>query len=89
MITEKALKMNNFSEGKFSSTHSSFWPKKTYNRIIELNILNSTKFKENAGLAGKKIDVEGGDEINDYIHKSMKFYSKFIFNAEIKTMMIY
>lgn len=75
MLTDKALKMNNFSEGKFSSSSTSFWPKKSFNKIINLNLLNSTKFKGNIGL---KIDEETykENEINEYIQKSMKFYSK-------------
>jgi hypothetical protein len=68
--------MNNFSEARFSSAPSTFWPKKTFNRIIELNLLNSTKFKENIGLTDKNKNLEGRNEINDYIQKSMKFYSK-------------
>jgi hypothetical protein len=71
--------MNNFSDSKFSTVSSSFWPKKTFNRIIELNLLNSNKFKESVGLKEKNINLEGGNEINDYIEKSMKFYSKINF----------
>jgi hypothetical protein len=48
MLTEKTLKMNNFSDGKFMTTYTSFWPKKSYNKIINLNLLNSEK--ENVGL---------------------------------------
>jgi hypothetical protein len=76
MTTEKTLKMNNFSDSKLSTASSSFWPKKTFNRIIELNLLNSNKFKESVGLKENNINMEGGNEINDYIQKSMKFYSK-------------
>ena len=67
--------MNNYSEGKFSNTNTSFWPKKTFNKIINLNLMNSSKFKENVGIEsdfGKKNGVE------NYIQKTMKFYSKYI-----------
>lgn len=74
MLTEKALKMNNFADGKFSSSMTSFWPKKSFNKIINLNLLNSTKFKENVGLKNGEEPSEA-NEINEYILKSMKFYS--------------
>jgi hypothetical protein len=73
MMTEKALKMNNFSDGKFSTAFTSFWPKKSFNKIINLNLLNSAKFKENVGIRGDEDGKSG--EMNDYIQKSMKFYS--------------
>lgn len=84
--------MNNFSDSRFSSAQSTFWPKKTFNRIIELNLLNSTKFKENLGLTDKIKNLEGRNEVNDYIQKSMKFYSKnnyLIVSKKIKIMMIF
>lgn len=69
--------MNNFSEGKFGETFTSFWPKKSYNKIINLNLLNSTKFKDNIGLKG---DIQAkSNDINDYIQKSMKFYSNIVY----------
>jgi hypothetical protein len=74
MMSEKALFMNNFSEGKFSISQT-FWPKKSYNKIINLNLLNSTKFKENVGL-NVDYDKNKSNEINDYIQRSMRFYSK-------------
>jgi len=49
MQTANSLKMNNYSDGKFSNTASSFWPKKSFNKIIQLNIMNSLKFKEKLG----------------------------------------
>ena len=46
-ITEKALKMNKFKEGKMTSAISSFIPKKSFNKIININMINSHNFKEN------------------------------------------
>lgn len=46
IITDKALQMNKFSDGKFMSASTSFWPKRSYNSIINLNFINSKKFKE-------------------------------------------
>ena len=45
-ITEKALKMNKFKEGKIPSAISSFVPKKSFNKIININMINSHDFKE-------------------------------------------
>ena len=38
-INEINLKMNNFAEGKFISNYTSFWPKKSFNKIVNLNLL--------------------------------------------------
>jgi hypothetical protein len=76
MVTEKTLKMNNFAEGKFTQSYTSFWPKRSFNKLINLNLLNSNKFIESAGL--KRSDGKMNN-VNDYIQKSMKFYSKLLY----------
>ncbi len=50
-INEKSLKLNNFSNSKFLNPSNSFWPKRSYNNIINLNLLknnslNYGKFKD-------------------------------------------
>jgi hypothetical protein len=75
MITEKALRMNNFAEGKFNYTENSFWPKKSFNYIINSNVLNSAAVKDYLGNNNEK--NEGNEEINKFIQKSMKFYSRY------------
>ena len=70
--------MNNYSEGKFSNSNTCFWPKKTFNKIINLNLMNSTKFKENVGIIDN--DLIKNNEVENYVKKSMKFYSKSIIN---------
>ena len=74
-----------FSEGKFPKTQTSFWPKKTFNKIINLNILTSKKFKENLGIYEKEENKK--EELLHEIKNSMKFYSKNLIK-KIKTMMI-
>ncbi len=69
--------MNKFSDGKFAQTQTTFWPKKSYNKIVNLNLLSSRKFVENVGL-NQENNASKINEVNDYIQKSMKFYSKFI-----------
>ena len=79
---ENSLKMNNFSEGKFAKTQTSFWPKKSFNKIINLNLITSTKFKESLGLYEK--DEEKKEEIANNIKSSMKFYSIFVINTNVR-----
>lgn len=69
-ITEKSLKMSNYSEGKFFNSQTSFWPKKSFNKIVNLNILNSEKFLLR-GLNNKDNTIN-----KDYIVKSLKFYNR-------------
>lgn len=66
--------MNNFSLGKFAKTTDSFWPKKSYNKIINLNLLNSQKFIEN--LISKNELTSKDNSLTQYIDKSLKFYNK-------------
>ena len=40
-INEKSLKLNNFSNSKFLNPSNSFWPKRSYNNIINLNLLKN------------------------------------------------
>ncbi len=70
-LTDQSLKMNNYAEGKFIKNYTSFWPKKTFNKIINLNLLNSDAFINNVVGDKKKLEKE-----NNYIAKSMKFYNK-------------
>ena len=64
-MNEKNLKMNNFSEGKFLSNYTSFWPKKSYNKIVNLNLLNSKAFLEHV------LNKQG---ISHFLKNSLKFY---------------
>ena len=64
-INEKNLKMNNFAEGKFISNYTSFWPKKSFNKMVNLNLLNSKAFLEHV------LKKEG---IDHFLKKSLKFY---------------
>ena len=45
-MTEKSLKQNKFKEGKISLASSTFFPKKSFNRVININLINSKNFKE-------------------------------------------
>jgi len=78
LYTDKTLEMNYFSSGNFAQNETCFWPKKSYNKIVNLNLLSSKKFIENVGLQ-KEYDKGKINQINDYIEKSMKFYSRLHF----------
>ena len=44
LTTDKSLKLNNFSEGKYIPASNSFFPKKSYNKIVNLKMANSKAF---------------------------------------------
>ena len=64
-------------EGKFSKSQTMFMPKKSFNKMINLNLLSSKKFKQNLGILNKD-DEEKKDEIPKSVKNSMKFYSKLL-----------
>ena len=71
IMTERSLKMNNFSEGKFRSNYTSFWPKTSFNKIVNLNILNSEMFLNNLTGDKKNMNLTGGN-----VQKSLRFYHR-------------
>ena len=46
LVTDKSLKLNHFSEGKYIPASSTFFPKKSFNNIINVGFANSKSFKE-------------------------------------------
>ena len=45
-INNKSLDLNNFSDGKFLPAPNTFFPKKSFNNVINLSYARSKKFKE-------------------------------------------
>ena len=72
IMTERSLKMNNYAEGKFRSNYTSFWPKTSFNKIVNLNILNSETFLSNLIGGKKNLKLEGGGATQ----KSLRFYHR-------------
>ena len=70
-VNEISLKMNNYAEGKFLSNYTSFWPKKSFNKIVNLNLLRSDAFF--SYLLNNQGDIKNS---NNYVAKSLKFYRK-------------
>ena len=46
IMTQKSLEQNNFKDGKIYPLSSSFLPKQSFNRVININLINSKTFKE-------------------------------------------
>ena len=44
LTTDKSLKLNNFPEGKYIPASNSFFPKRSYNKIINMKMVNSKMF---------------------------------------------
>ena len=63
--------MNNFANGKFFDGYSTFIPKKSFNKLVNLNLLNSEAFLSNLVKDTKSLKESG-----NYIAKSMRFYNK-------------
>ena len=70
-ITEMSLKMNNFANGKFYDGFNTFVPKKSFNKIVNLNLLNSKALFPYL-LKNKSNNIE----MKNYIEKSLRFYNK-------------
>ena len=69
-ITQKGLKMNGYANVGFKTYTSSFYPKRSFNKIINYNLLNSDKFVDSNldGLLGKM-------KHNKHIKKLVEYYS--------------
>jgi hypothetical protein len=70
IITEKSLKLNNYPNGKFLTPSSSFLPKKSFNNIINLNVLNSENLK------GKNLKDEFYENQREELRSSLNFFHK-------------
>jgi hypothetical protein len=73
-VTQKGLKMNGYANVGFKTYTSSFYPKSSFNKVINYKLLNSDKFVDSNldGLLDKMKD-------NPHMRKLIEFYSS---NAE-------
>ncbi len=85
MITDKGLQMNAYADSKFQKPESSLNPPKSFNKVINLNLLTSKNFTHTK-VEKKKTEEDDPNEkineINNYIQKSMQFYSNIVFNSK-------
>ncbi len=70
-ITNKTLKMNNYIDSKFFDGYNTFFPKKSFNKIINMSLLNSEKnqIKEN--------NIDNNSQFRNlanYFNKTINFY---------------
>ena len=70
-MTEYSLKLNNYKNNDFISYKSSFWPKKSFNKVINLNLLKSKKFLDNVIFDGNDTEIKKNN-----IDKTLKFYKE-------------
>ena len=76
-MTAKGLIENRFEDGKFMVMDNSFWPKKSYNKILNMNLIKSNKFLSDIGIFhNAKNEIEKNPEIDQFVYKSTNFYSK-------------
>lgn len=76
-ITDKTLRMNNYPNSRFLTDYSSFYPKKSFNRQINLNLLNNDAF-----LNSKMDDILSKLDTNGNYGKVMEFYTKNLDDVE-------
>ncbi len=70
-ITNKTLKMNNYIDSKFFDGYNTFFPKKSFNKVINMSLINSDKnqFKDN--------NIDNNNQFNNlanYFNKTINFY---------------
>ena len=68
-MTETSLKENKYCEGKLSLASSSFLPKKSFNRIININYINSKNFKD-------KLNDDYIEEKKEYLKQNTQRQNK-------------
>ena len=72
-ITEYSLNMNNYKNRDFSNLRTSFFPKKSFNKVINLNLMRSKKFFGNVlfGESRRKFRKR-----NPLMEKIIRFYNR-------------
>ena len=63
LTTDKSLKLNNYAKGKYIPASNSFFPKKSYNQIINLKMVDSKLFKQ------KNLDEDIQNKKNQVLKK--------------------
>lgn len=76
LTTDKSLKLNSYAKGKYIPAPNSFFPKKSYNKIINVKMVNSNLFKE------KSLDEDIQNKKNQVLEKLVLEKTNF---EELKT----
>lgn len=70
-ITDHSLKMNNYKNGKMIAASTSFFPKKSFNRLVNLNLLKGEKYSNT-----KSVDMDENTlKQKELLQNNTKFYS--------------
>ena len=72
ITTDVSLKMNCYADGKTRGNYNGFMPKKSYNKVVNLNLMNSNAIVDYL-LSNRKEDLKDNNEII----RSLKFYKKY------------
>ena len=67
-----SLKMNSFMDGKTRGNYNTCLPKKSFNKVVNLNLMNYQELKKY--MAMNQDLILGGED--NYIIKSIKFYNR-------------
>ena len=73
-ITEFSLNMNNYSNRDFGNLKTSFFPKRSFNKVINLNLLRSKKFFGNFVFGNKDKKIFGKN--GHLLSKIIRFYNQ-------------
>ena len=68
-VTDKSLKLNLYSNGKLGKVESSFFPKQSYNNIVNIQIMAGNTFEND-------YKIDDSNNKKDNIKKNMKFKYK-------------
>ena len=71
ILNEKGLKMNNYANGSYKNNFSSFFPKKSFNKLINYNYINNDK-----SVCSYLEELYKVKNISPKLGKLIKFYSK-------------
>ena len=71
MTSNVSLKMNSYTEGKTRGNYNTCMPKKSFNKIVNLNLMNYQELKQYI-----KMNKDLLFENDNYIIKSLKFYNR-------------
>ena len=71
MTSNVSLKMNSYVEGKTRGNYNTCLPKKSFNKVVNLNLMNYQELKQYINM-NKKLLFEN----DNYIVKSLRFYNR-------------
>ena len=74
LLTDKSLQLNKYSEGKYIPASSTFFPKSSFNNIINVGFANSKSFKEldtDEDILAKKMQIKRKLELRNIDYEEL------------------